>query len=361
MPLNHRNRRWTNDRIERSGIPDTLAGVGTTARVDDPDAVTYQVELPGRGRTRVWECAGPPGAETLILLHGVTLTAELNWGRVLGQLGSRFRVIAFDQRGHGQGIVGGSRFRLEDCADDVAALAGVLGIRRFVVVGYSMGGMVAQLLCRRHPSLVSGLVLCATARSVRETPAENLVSLWLPMLALTTQWNPLARELSVAGLAAHLLGRIDDDRIRQWAQRQLRHTSLATTLSAVQAVCEFSSKDWVGQIGVPTAVVVTTRDQIVPPNRQRELAAAIPGAVTIDLPGDHGVCVKAPQQFAQALLHACAAIEPAKPQRLGRKLRSTITRADGPSNGHRPARAADLLVPASERLIVPVVTRDQAS
>src|SRR5438132_3426601 len=47
-------------------------------------------------------------------------------------------------RGHGDGIRAGSRFRLEDCADDIAALAEVLGIGRFVAVGYSMGGMVAQ-------------------------------------------------------------------------------------------------------------------------------------------------------------------------------------------------------------------------
>ena len=42
--------------------------------------VTRLVELPGRGTTRVWECAGPPGAGTLMLIHGVAGTAELNWG-----------------------------------------------------------------------------------------------------------------------------------------------------------------------------------------------------------------------------------------------------------------------------------------
>ena len=116
------------------------------------------VDLPGRGTTAVWQCAGPPHAETLVLLHGVAMTAELCWFRVLEQLGRQFRIVAPDLRGHGDGIpLRGSRFRLEDSVDDIAALADVLDIKRFAAVGYSIGGMVAQLLWRRHPHLVSGL------------------------------------------------------------------------------------------------------------------------------------------------------------------------------------------------------------
>ena len=138
------------------------------------------VDLPGRGTTAVWQCAGPPHAETLVLLHGVAMTAELCWFRVLEQLGRQFRIVAPDLRGHGDGIpLGGSRFRLEDSVDDIAALADVLDIKRFAAVGYSIGGMVAQLLWRRHPHLVSGLFLCATARNVRGSWLEKLTSLYL--------------------------------------------------------------------------------------------------------------------------------------------------------------------------------------
>lgn len=83
-----------------------------------------------------------------MLIHGPTFTADLNWAKVFAPLSRHFRVIAADLRGHGDGIRIGPRFRLEDCADDVAALAGTLGIDRFVAVSYSMGGMVAQLLYR---------------------------------------------------------------------------------------------------------------------------------------------------------------------------------------------------------------------
>ena len=267
--------------------------------------LTRLTELPGRGVTRMWECGGPPGAQTLILIHGVTFTAELNWGRVFAPLARHFRVIAIDLRGHGDGISAGSRFRLEDCADDVAALAGLLGIGTFVAVGYSMGGMVAQLLYRRHPSLVSGLVLCSTARNVLGSPAERLTALALPTAAAVTRWNPLLRPVSAEVLGMALMGPVDDPATASWARAQLRRTTLATALSAIQAVCEFSSHSWIGQVDVPTAVVVTARDRIVPVSRQLKLARAIPGASVHKVDADHAVCVTAPQVFVPALLQAC--------------------------------------------------------
>jgi len=269
------------------------------------------VELPGRGITRVWDYAGPPGAQTLMLIHGVTFTAELNWGKTFAPLAQHFRVVAIDLRGHGGGIGTGPRFRLEDCADDIAALAEVLGIGRFVAVGYSMGGMVAQLLYRRHPSLLSGLVLCATARNVLGSPAERLTALALPAAAAAIRWNPFLLPMSAEFLGMALLGPVDDPATARQARAELRRTTLATALSAIQAVCEFTSHSWIGEVDVPAAVVVTARDRIVPVTRQLRLARAIPGASVHEVDGDHAVCLTRPQPFAQALLQACWAVEAA--------------------------------------------------
>ena len=266
---------------------------------------TRLVELPGRGVTRVWECTGPRGAPTLMLIHGVTFTAELNWGTVFAPLSRHFRVIAIDLRGHGDGISTGGRFRLEDCADDIAALAQVLGIGRFVAVGYSMGGMVAQLLYRRHPSLLSGLVLCATARNVLGSPAERLAALALPTAAAAFRWNPFLQPMSAELLGMALMGPVEDPATARLARAQLRRTSLGTAISAIQSVCEFSSHSWIGQVDVPTAVVVTARDHIVPVSRQLRLARAIPGASVHEVDADHAMCVTRPQLFTQALLQAC--------------------------------------------------------
>ncbi len=274
--------------------------------------LTRLVELPGRGTTRVWECAGPPGAGTLMLIHGVAGTAELNWGKVFAPLGRHFRVVAADLRGHGDGIPLRSRFRLEDCADDVAALAGVLGIPRFAAVGYSMGGMVAQLLYRRHASLLSGLVLCSTASNVRGSPAEQMAALAVPAMAAALQWNPMLHMLSADFFGLALLGPVDDPATARWARAQLSRTTLATTISAMHAVYGFTSERWISQVDVPAAVVITAQDSVVPPGRQLELARAIPGATVHRVDAGHGACINAPHSFARVLLEACWSAGPAR-------------------------------------------------
>jgi 3-oxoadipate enol-lactonase len=273
---------------------------------------TRRVDLPGRGTTQVWECAGPRGADTVMLIHGVACTAELNWGKVFAPLGRHFRVVAADLRGHGDGIRLRSRFRLEDCADDIAALAGVLDIRRFAAVGYSMGGMVAQLLYRRHAALLSGLVLCSTATNVRGSPAEQLAASAMPAVAAALRWNPMLNLMGAEAFGTALLGRVDDPATGTWVRAQLRRTTLATVVSAMDAVCEFTSDSWISQVDVPAAVIVTDRDRVVPPGRQLELARAIPGASVHCLDADHGACVNAPHLFAPALLEACWSVAPGR-------------------------------------------------
>ena len=271
--------------------------------------LTRLVELPGRGKTRVWERAGPPGAETLMLIHGVAFTAELNWAKVLAPLAGHFRVVAMDLRGHGDGIPAGAPFRLEDCADDIAALAQVLGIGRFIAVGYSMGGIIAQMLYRRHAPLLSGLVLCSTARNVLGSPAEQLAALTLPATAAVLQWNPLLRPMSAEMLGMALIGPVDDPVTAKWAREQLRRTTLGTAISAIQAVCKFTSHTWIDRVDVPAAVVVTTEDRIVPASRQLKLARAIPGATVHEIAADHAVCTTNPQLFVPVLLQACWSVE----------------------------------------------------
>jgi pimeloyl-ACP methyl ester carboxylesterase len=157
-----------------------------------------------------------------MLIHGLAATAELNWGKVFAPLSRHFRVVAADLRGHGDGISAGSRFRLEDCADDVAALAETLGIGRFIAVGYSMGGMVAQLLYRRHAPLLSGLVLCSTAGDVVGSPIEKLAALAVPAMTTAMRWNPVTQLMGAEALAPALLGPIDDPAIASWARDLVR-------------------------------------------------------------------------------------------------------------------------------------------
>jgi|tagenome__1003787_1003787.scaffolds.fasta_scaffold20965111_3 3-oxoadipate enol-lactonase len=265
------------------------------------------VDVAGRGRMFVRELSGPPAAPTVVLLHGVTLTADLNWFGVFGSLGHQFRVVAPDLRGHGRTPLRG-RFRLIDVADDVAALVEALGLRRVIVVGYSMGGLVAQLVWQRHRRLVDGLVLCATARNFRGSREEGLMSLSLMGFTRAMRFNPFLPLMGSGVLASAILGQVHDSALRSWAHSEMERTSLATTSDAFDEVARFTSHEWIGTVDVPTAVVITLADHVVPVSRQRRLAAAIPGASVHRIDGDHGVCVDGPDRFAATLLGACRSV-----------------------------------------------------
>ena len=264
-----------------------------------------RVELPGRGTTFVREMAGPPGAPTLVLLHGLTATGGLNWFACFQPLGRHFRVVALDQRGHGRGIRT-RRFRLADCADDVAALADVLGIERFVPVGYSMGGPVAQLTWHRHRDRVQGLVLCATSRNFRGHPRERLLFGALPGITAALRLAPLQVRRGVVQTV--LANRIPDTSVQAWVMAEMGNNDPVTIAAAAASLGRFTSHAWIDQVDVPVAVVVTARDNLVPARRQLKLADSIPGATVHVVDDDHTACVNRGNRFVPVLLEACRSV-----------------------------------------------------
>jgi len=274
-----------------------------------PSSAHHILRLRSGRSISYWHLPGPPGAPTLLLLHGIAVTAELNWGASFATLCRHFQVIAPDLRGHGRSTPPPVHFRLEDCADDAVTLADALGIDRFIAVGYSMGSLIAQLLWRRHPERVGGLVLCASSRNFLGTTGERMAALFAPAITFAARLNPLFYALSAGILAPSLLDGVHGES-RRFALAQLHQTSLTTVASAVAAVSEFSSHSWIGTTDVPVSVLITTDDPIVPTARQRRLAQSIPHARVFTVPGDHGVCIHEPEQFSQALLEACLAIGP---------------------------------------------------
>lgn len=264
------------------------------------------LDLPGRGRTFVRDARGPAGAPVLFLLHGLGANADLNWFPSFAPLSRQFRVLAMDHRGHGRGIRSIRPFRLSDCADDVVAAADAMGAERFIAVGYSMGGPVAQLVWRRHPDRVLGMVLCATSRNFRGHPREQAMFAVLPGLSMAARLTPGMARRQVADRM--FTSRLEGSPLERWAADELRRSDPARVMEAAASLGRFSSHDWIGEVDVPTAVVVTTNDGLVPPHRQLKLAEAIPGATVHPVRGDHRVCVARPDLFVPALLEAARAV-----------------------------------------------------
>jgi pimeloyl-ACP methyl ester carboxylesterase len=267
----------------------------------DGGPIDHRVTLPDGGVTTVRDIPGPPGAPAVVLLHGLGATARLNWGPSFRPLSERFRVLALDHRGHGRGLRT-RRFRLEECADDAVAVARARGVPRFIAVGYSMGGPIASLAWRRHPDAVAGLVLCATARHFAARGVARAARVALPVVEGLARLAPGRAQDRMLG---RMLARIEHPELRDRVHQELGGHDPAAVVQAVRALGRFSSHDWIGKVDVPVAVIVTTRDELVPVARQRKLAASIPGAEVYEVAGDHAACVARADLFVPTLLEAC--------------------------------------------------------
>lgn len=260
------------------------------------------MELPGRGTTFIRELDGPLGAPAVILLHGWTATADLNFFTCYSALARHFRVVAVDHRGHGRGIRSAKPFKLSDCADDVAALADVLGIPTFIPVGYSMGGTVAQLMWKRHESRVRGLVLAATSGYFANSAVERRRFALLSAIAGAARATPkpvrdwISDQLFVSRKTMVW---------EPWAVQQVASHEWRHVLEAGAALGRYDARGWLGNIDVPTSVVVNMSDRVVRTKRQLHLAGAIPGARVFEVDGDHDSVWANAGEFVPALVGAC--------------------------------------------------------
>ncbi|MEY2400868.1 MAG: hypothetical protein QOJ08_979 [Ilumatobacteraceae bacterium] len=263
------------------------------------------MELPGRGSTFVRTLDGPIGAPTVVLLHGWTATADINWFTCYRPLAEQFRVVALDHRGHGRGIRSRKFFRLEDCADDTVAVCDVLGIDKFIPVGYSMGGPIAQLIWQRHRQRTAGLVMCATASYFSTSREERLSFLGISGLAAVARLTPIQTR---QWLTEQFYLQRKADQWEPWAIEEASQHDWRAVLEAGRAIGNFSSREWIGDIDVPTSTLITMRDRVVPVRRQVRLFEAIPDAEAFRVDGDHDSVVANAKQFAPTLLRACRSV-----------------------------------------------------
>ena len=259
--------------------------------------------MPERGEIFYRHAPGSGCGPPVLLLHGWVISADLNWWQVYEPLARRGPVVAPDHRGHGRGLRTEEAFSLEAAADDAAALLRHLGTGPAVVCGYSMGGSIALTVWRRHPELVSGLVLIATSLDWRTRRRERLLWRIMGLVEL------LSRLGASEGLAERVLRDAverspDLEACQAWLKGELQRGNVRQFADAGRAMGQFDPSGFAPSIDVPTAVVITTDDMLVPPSKQRALAAAIPNAATFSLAGDHRACWLHPRRFQAATVAA---------------------------------------------------------
>ncbi len=226
--------------------------------------------------------AGPEGAMTLLLIHGLAGSSIAEWYRIGPALAEKYRVIMVDHRSHGLAPLARDRFEVDDLADDMAGVLDQLGVGEVSVVGYSMGGAIAQALAHRHPGRVGRLVLIATfthhpepTRTLRVAGAV-LARAWERLTGLGT---PEVRSFYLRATGAV------EERHARWLWEETHRRDVDAGAQATLALLRFDSRPWVASIEAETLVVIPTRDQLVPPAWQYELAGALGNPAVVELVG----------------------------------------------------------------------------
>jgi len=273
------------------------------APVPPPLPAGCVLTIPGRGEVFVRDTgAHDQPAPPVLLLHGWTVSADLNFFALYDELAARHRVLALDHRGHGRGMRPQTAFSLEECADDAAALLAEVGIGPAIVVGFSMGGAIGMLLHDRHPDMVAGMVFCGTALEWKESPRERIV--WRGMSLLEVALRSGTGE----GIVSRVLREVIDgapelEALEPWVTGEFHRGSPADLAGAGRALAHYDGRELAPDVGVPCAVVVTTTDQMVRPEKQYELAEALDADI-FTLDGDHFAPFTKGPAFAKAIATA---------------------------------------------------------
>jgi 3-oxoadipate enol-lactonase len=237
-----------------------------------------------------------PAAPNVLLLHGWTASSDLQFFTAYEALASRFSFVGIDHRGHGRGLRSPMPFRLEDAADDAAAVIRELATEPVVAVGYSMGGPISLHLARRHPDLVRGLVVQATALEWTTTRRERTLwrvlpvfGSWLRSKGYRWYLNRTVPKLIGAGHPV--------EPYVPWLLSEMSRNDPFAMVDAGRALADYDARAWAPSLGIPAASLITTRDRLVSLGKQRALAAAL-GATVRELPADHFAPLAAPQRYA---------------------------------------------------------------
>ncbi|HEY7061555.1 MAG TPA: alpha/beta fold hydrolase [Chloroflexota bacterium] len=241
--------------------------------------------------------------DPLVLITGLGATMDLWDSTFLDALAAHYTVVIFDNRGLGGTTAPPQPFTIEQLADDAEGLIRALGLARAHVLGYSMGGYVAQELALRHPRRVTRLVLlgsgCGGAEGILPRPEVQR--------ALT----------DLSGSLADVLGRVVAVLVPEdWSRDHRAYLESILTRPPAPPSPESMARQqramarWPGtyerlpHLSQPTLVLTGTADQVLVPANALLLVNRVPGAWLAQFPGGgHGMQYQYPRQLA-ATIHA---------------------------------------------------------
>ena len=214
-----------------------------------------------------------PSAGPVVMLGSSLGTDHTMWSPLARELSDRFRVVAFDWRGHGLSPVPPGPYRVGDLVGDVVGLADHLGLDTFAYVGLSLGGFVGQALAARHPDRVSALVLCCTSAWFGD-PAPWHERAARVRTENSTRWlrEPLTERWFTPEFTA------SDPEVVNSLLAMVEQTSPEGYAACAEAIAGTDLRPELAAVTAPTLVISGSEDPVSPPEAGAEIAAGVTGA-----------------------------------------------------------------------------------
>jgi pimeloyl-ACP methyl ester carboxylesterase len=237
----------------------------------------------------------------LLLIGGLAADSQ-SWLPIVPLLAARCRVIIFDNRGVGRTVPQDAPISIKAMTDDCVALVRHLGLNSLNVLGYSMGGFIAQDLATRHPDMVDRLVLASTA--ARNSRRNN--DLFMDLAGALEQGADAKAWFRNLFYWIFSAGFFDDRRTVEIALRMAIEYPYPQSANAfrrqVGAIAEFGGVP-LAQLRARTLVLGGTEDLLFPAAVCANFATSLPDAAWKPIEGAaHCVYIEQPQQFAQHVL-----------------------------------------------------------
>jgi 3-oxoadipate enol-lactonase len=240
--------------------------------------------------------------EPLVLIHGLSMDSS-TWLNQVPVLSQKYQVIVFDNRGVGQTDAPSEAYSTDMMADDTVALLKFLNIENAHILGFSMGGMIAQTITLKYPELVRSLLLTSTAARF-PARAKHLVQVWLRMLNENVSLESRIREGFLWVYTNKFFEH--DETVTASVNSALNSPYPLSTqgfAGQVAALMQHDTRSRLSQISVPTLVLIGGDEILIPVEFSEELTASIPKAELVILEhGGHNCWMEFPEPFNQAVM-----------------------------------------------------------
>lgn len=215
--------------------------------------------------------------EPLVLIQGLGLDSTA-WFYQVPVLAEQHQVVVFDNRGIGRTDAPSGAYTTDEMAQDVIALLDALGIAQTHVLGFSMGGLIAQVLALHYPDRINKLILVSTAVKLPAV-TQHILKSWLRMLQEKVRPETRMRSQLPWLFTEHFFE--NPEQVDELIHLSLKHPyvpTLAGFTGQVAACIAHDTQHQISQIIAPTLVLVGDEEKLIPLERSRELATCLPSA-----------------------------------------------------------------------------------